>query len=321
MTLNDWLDSQDCQHELASLLQSIVSAGIQIHDLVRQGDLAGFQGASGIENVQGEQQQKLDLIANDMLMDALKHNVHCRALASEEMDHSVEANPEGKFLVVFDPLDGSSNIDINMPVGTIFSVLPSSESTGDDALLQPGSAQCAAGYLLYGTATMLALSLGGETRLFTLDLTNHTYVTTRESAQRIAPDTKEFAINASNQRFWEAPVQAYFNECLAGTTGVRGKNFNMRWVAAMVGDVHRILCRGGLFAYPRDTKDPSKAGKLRLLYEANPMSLLIEGAGGRSSTGTERILEIQPANLHQRVPVILGSRSEVDYLVAKHLAD
>lgn len=316
-SLNQWLYQQPNQ-DLGALIESLAQVCTEICTLVRRGPLAEFQGAAGNTNVQGEDQQKLDVITNDMLIAALRQAPSCRAIASEEMDHAIEANPKGEFLVVFDPLDGSSNIDINMPTGTIFSVLADlPEAALDDKFLQAGTKQLAAGYVLYGTATILALTLGSGTHFFCLDPSTGLFELAEQNVS-IAAQTQEFAINASNQRFWEAPMQQYIAQCLAGSEGARGKNFNMRWVAAMVGDVHRILCRGGVFSYPFDHKDPSKAGKLRLLYEANPMGFLIEQAGGKCTTARLRILEIEPSNLHQRVPVVLGSLEEVNLIGELH---
>jgi fructose-1,6-bisphosphatase I len=243
-----------------------------------------------------------------------------KAISSEEEDDTVAGNPNGKYLVTFDPLDGSSNTDINSLIGTIFSILPAqAELAADDAaqFLQPGSAQLAAGYVLYGPSTMLALTTGKGTRLYTLDKTYGGFLLTEEQAA-IPKYTAEFAINMSNQRYWQPAMQAYIDDLLKGKEGPRGKNYNMRWIAAMVGDVHRVLCRGGIFAYPRDSKDANKPDKLRLMYEANPMSFLVEQAGGASSTGYERIMDIVPTDIHQRVAVILGSKHEVESCVAYH---
>ena len=242
------------------------------------------------------------------------------AISSEEEDTIVAGNPKGKYLVTFDPLDGSSNTDINSLIGTIFSILPAPEDkAADDAsmFLQPGTAQLAAGYVLYGPSTMLALTTGKGTRLYTLDKTYGGFLLTEELAT-IPKYTAEFAINMSNQRYWQPAMQTYIADLLQGKEGPRGKNYNMRWIAAMVGDVHRVLCRGGIFAYPRDNKDASKPDKLRLMYEANPMSFLVEQAGGARSTGYERIMDIVPVDIHQRVSVILGSKHEVESCIAYH---
>ncbi|TXI33551.1 MAG: class 1 fructose-bisphosphatase, partial [Aquipseudomonas alcaligenes] len=246
----------------------------------------------------------------------------------EEMDNAYQIPgkyPKGAYLLVFDPLDGSSNIDVNVSVGTIFSVLRcpdrngESGDLGEEAFLQPGTQQVAAGYAIYGPQTMLMLTLGDGVMGFTLDREMGSFVLTHENI-RVPESTAEFAINMSNQRHWEAPVQRYVSELLAGKEGPLGKNYNMRWIASMVADVHRILTRGGLFMYPRDAREPEKPGKLRLMYEANPMSMLIEQAGGAATNGTQRILDIQPESLHQRVAVFLGSKEEVERVTGYHQA-
>lgn len=309
--------------EFTLLLNDIVTATKIIANDVNKGALAGVLGGAGTENVQGEDQKKLDVISNDVMIRTSERSGHLAAMASEEMEEILPIPPQfpkGKYLLLFDPLDGSSNIDINISVGTIFSILKAPEGKKDvtaDDFLQPGTRQVCAGYALYGPSTMLVLTTGHGVNGFTLDRNVGEYYLTHPNMQ-VPADTKEFAINASNSRFWEAPVQRYINECLAGKTGVRGKDFNMRWVASMVAEVHRILVRGGIFMYPRDNKDPSKAGKLRLMYEANPMSFIIEQAGGASSTGRERMLDVKPSGLHQRVPVILGSKNEVERVVSYH---
>lgn len=319
-TLNDYLLTQNTAPALTSTITTICDVGIKISELLRQGMLADIMGEAGNQNVQGEDQKKLDVIANDLLLDALTQNPHCAGVASEELDNSTPANPNGELLVLFDPLDGSSNIDINMAVGTIFSILPYKnvgQTATDEDFLQKGVNQLCAGYILYGTSTMLAITLGKSVAMFSLDPVSQAFVQVMDNVQ-ISPDTKEYAINASNYRYWLPPMQRYVDEFTAGKSGVRGKDFNMRWVAAMVGDVHRILVRGGVFSYPFDTKHPDKAGKLRLMYEANPMSLLVENAGGASTDAVNRILEIEPKNIHQRVPVVLGSKNEVDYVKKLH---
>ena len=283
--------------------------------------MADILGEAGNQNVQGEDQKKLDVLANDLLLDALAQNSHCAGVASEELDDATPANVDGSLLVLFDPLDGSSNIDINMAVGTIFSILPyqrQGQVSENSDFLQAGNQQLAAGYLLYGTSTVLALTITDNVVMFSLDPDTNDYVLIEENVT-IDADTSEYAINASNYRYWRAPMQQYIDELIAGETGVRGRDFNTRWVAAMVGDVHRILCRGGLFTYPFDTKYANKAGKLRLMYEANPMSLLIERASGGATDAVNRILDIEPLDIHQRVPVVLGSKNEVDYIKELHL--
>lgn len=304
--------------ELAQVIETIANTCKEIDQLLQKGALAGVLGSAQHENVQGEEQKKLDVISNDYLIDALKVHPHVGGLASEELDEFTPAQENGEFLVLFDPLDGSSNIDINMCVGTIFSILPAKNAvTKAEDFMQAGINQAAAGYVLYGPSTMLALTVGAGVVFFTFDPESKEFLMTSDTIQ-VAADTKEYAINASNQRHWEAPVQRYVDELLAGKTGSREKDFNMRWVACMVGDIHRILCRSGIFMYPYDTKDPKKAGRLRLMYEANPMSMLMEQAGGASTTGRVRILEIEPTELHQRVPVIIGSKNEVDLVTSYH---
>ncbi len=309
--------------DFTALLNDLVTSIKVISNAVNKGALIGVMGALESENVQGETQKKLDVITNDIM---LRHNEwagHVAGMASEEMDAVYpipDQYPLGKYLLVFDPLDGSSNVDINISVGTIFSILRApvaNRAASAEDFLQPGVKQVCAGYALYGSSTMLVLTTGHGVNGFTLDREVGEFLLTHPG-MRIPEDTREFAINTSNRRFWEAPVQRYVEECLAGKEGPRGKDFNMRWVASMVAEVHRILTRGGIFMYPRDTKDPAKPGKLRLLYEANPMSMIVEQAGGASSTGYERILDMQPEGLHQRVPVILGSKNEVEVVVGYH---
>lgn len=320
LTLSQFLEQQkgNLTPELAQVIDTIATTCKTIDQALQKGALAGILGSAGNENVQGETQKKLDVISNDYLIDALKVHPQVGGLASEELDEFTPAQENGKYLVLFDPLDGSSNIDINMCVGTIFSILPAKNAvTQADDFMQAGTQQVAAGYVLYGPSTMMALTVGNGVAFFTLDPETQTFLLTTDNVQ-VAADTQEFAINASNQRHWEDPVKQYIDELLAGKTSVREKDFNMRWVACMVGDIHRILCRSGIFLYPYDLKDPKKAGRLRLMYEANPMSMLIEQAGGASTTGRVRILDIEPTELHQRVPVIIGSKNEVERVTNYH---
>ncbi|MGN6512966.1 MAG: class 1 fructose-bisphosphatase [Lysobacteraceae bacterium] len=314
--------------ELRLLIEVVARACKSISTAVGKGALGGVLGDAGTPgaasiNVQGEAQKKLDVLSNEILLEANAWGGHLAGLASEEMDHSQpipDVYPRGNYLLLFDPLDGSSNIDVNISVGTIFSVLrcPEDVTTPADAdFLQPGTAQVAAGYCTYGPSTMLVLTVGHGTHAFTLDREVGSFVLTTRG-MRIPEETKEFAVNMSNQRFWEAPMQAYVGDLLRGKEGPRGKDFNMRWVASMVADVHRILTRGGIFSYPLDSKCAPKGGKLRLMYEANPMSFLVEQAGGAASTGRQRMLEVQPTGLHQRVPVFLGSKQEVEVAVRYH---
>ncbi len=310
------------------LLIEVVSRACQaISVAIGKGGLGGVLGEAGSDNVQGEAQKKLDVLSNDILLDANEWGGHLAAMASEEMDlpHLVPHRfPKGEYLLTFDPLDGSSNIDVNVSIGTIFSVLKcpegadlSTPEAAEKAFLQPGTAQVAAGYAVYGPTTLLVLTVGDGVAVFTLDREQGHFVLTQENVQ-IPQDTKEFAINMSNQRFWEAPVKRYVDEMVAGKSGPLGKDYNMRWVASMVADVHRIMTRGGIFMYPMDEKLRDKGGKLRLMYEANPMAFLVEQAGGAATTGRQRILDIAPGNLHQRVPVILGSKNEVERVTGYH---
>ncbi len=309
--------------ELRLLLEVVARACKSISHSVNKGALGGVLGSAGSENVQGEVQKKLDIIANEVLIEANEWGGHLAAMASEEMDsiHLVPNRyPQGEYLLLFDPLDGSSNIDVNVSIGTIFSVLRKPEGGVDVSeadFLQAGQHQVAAGYCVYGPQTTLVLTVGDGVAMFTLDREQGSFVLTQEKIS-IPADTKEFAINMSNMRHWDEPVQRYIGECLQGVEGPRGKDFNMRWIASMVADVHRILTRGGVFMYPWDKREPHKPGKLRLMYEANPMSWLVEQAGGAATNGKQRILDIQPSQLHERVSVILGSKSEVDRVTHYH---
>jgi len=314
-------------NDLKLLLEIVARACKGIAIATSKGGLGGVLGEAGSDNVQGEAQKKLDVLSNEILLEANEWGGHLAAMASEEMDHPhtiPNRYPQGEYLLLFDPLDGSSNIDVNVSVGTIFSVLKcpegadlSTPEAADRAFLQPGTRQVAAGYAVYGPTTILVLTVGDGVVAFTLDRELGTFIQTQENI-RIPEDTKEFSINMSNQRHWEPPVQRYIAELLQGKEGPRGKDFNMRWVASMVADVHRIITRGGIFMYPIDAKTREKGGKLRLMYEANPMAMLIEQAGGAATTGYQRILDITPEKLHQRVPVILGSKNEVERVSSYH---
>jgi fructose-1,6-bisphosphatase I len=309
--------------QLRLLLEVVARACKGISQAVNKGALGSVLGTAHSENVQGEVQKKLDIIANEVLIEANEWGGHLAAMASEEMDSIyVVPNryPQGEYLLLFDPLDGSSNIDINGGIGTIFSVLkkPEGNSGVDEKdFLQAGKLQVAAGYCIYGAQTTLVLTVGDGVAMFTLDREQGSFMLIEENIQ-IPLDTQEFAINMSNMRHWDEPVKRYIDECLQGKEGPRGKDFNMRWVAAMVADVHRILTRGGVFMYPWDKREPNKAGKLRLLYEANPMSWLIEQAGGAATNTRQRILDIEPGKLHERVSVVLGSKNEVERITSYH---
>jgi fructose-1,6-bisphosphatase I len=314
--------------DFTSLLNDVVTACKVISNAVNHGALVGVLGSAESENVQGETQKKLDIISNDVFLKSNEWAGHLAAMASEEMEEVYQIPsqyPRGKYLLVFDPLDGSSNIDVNVSVGTIFSILRAPEGvenpTAED-FLQPGTEQVCAGYALYGPSSMMVLTTGNGVNGFTLDQNIGEFVLTHKS-MTIPETTSEFAVNASNMRFWEAPVKRYVDECLEGSTGKRERDFNMRWIASMVAEVHRILTRGGVFMYPLDEKMKAKGleGKLRLMYEANPMSMIVEQAGGLSTTGRQRIMDIKPSGLHQRVPVILGSRQEVERIVDYHTRD
>ena len=310
--------------ELRLLLEVVARACKRISQAVNKGALGEVMGVAESENVQGEIQKKLDIIANEVLIEANEWGGHLAAMASEEMEGIyVVPNryPQGEYLLMFDPLDGSSNIDVNVSIGTIFSVLvkPEGKGVAEQDFLQAGVKQVAAGYCVYGPQSTLVLTVGDGVMVFTLDREQGSFVLTEENL-RVPEDTKEFAINMSNQRHWAAPVQRYIDECLQGKDGPRGKDFNMRWVGSMVADVHRILTRGGIFMYPWDKREPNKPGKLRLMYEANPMSWLIEQAGGMATDGTQRIMDITPTQLHQRVSVFMGSKHEVERVTSYHSA-
>ena len=309
--------------DLTLLLIDIANACKRISHTVSRGAITGILGSAETENVQGETQKKLDIMTNDIMIDALQWTGHLSGMVSEEVDDFIaipEHYPKGKYLALFDPLDGSSNIDVNLTVGTIFSILKGQDGLDAslDDFLQTGAKQVGAGFVLYGPSTMMILTTGQGVNGFTLDQNVGEFVLTHAN-MTIPQDTQEFSINMSNQRFWESPVQRYINECMQGEQGPRGVNFNMRWVASMVAEVYRILIRGGIFIYSKDTRDMTKSGKLRLMYEANPMGYIVEQAGGQCSTGRERILGIVPDSIHQRVPVILGSKNEVARVVSYHL--
>jgi len=314
--------------DMNALLLDVALACKAIARTVAQGSIADAPMPAGSVNVQGEVQKPLDVLSNEVFLRINEWNGHLAGMASEEMDEPFQIPaqyPRGKYLLLFDPLDGSSNIDVNVSVGSIFSILRAPADAVETGrplaaadFLQPGSAQVAAGYALYGPATMLVLTVGSGVVGFTLDPDLGEFVLTHESI-RVPADTQEFAINTSNSRFWEPPIKRYVDECLAGKTGPRGKDFNMRWIASMVAEAHRILMRGGVFMYPRDTRDPAKPGRLRLMYEANPIALLVEQAGGRCSTGRQSMLQVPPSALHQRIGVVFGSRNEVERIERYHL--
>ena len=331
ISLTQYLVEQERQHghitaQLRLLIEVVARACKRIAISVNKGALGDVLGSAGSENVQGEVQKKLDVISNEVLIEANEWGGHLAAMASEEMDsiHLVPHRyPQGEYLLLFDPLDGSSNIDVNVSIGTIFSVLRKVGHTrgiSEEDFLQPGRQQAAAGYCVYGPQTTLVLTVGDGVAMFTLDREQGSFVLTQDNVQ-IPADTKEFAINMSNMRHWAPPVRRYIDECLAGKEGPRGKDYNMRWIASMVADVHRILSRGGVFMYPWDKREPDKPGKLRLMYEANPMAFLVEQAGGMATNGQQRIMDIGPKKLHERVSVILGSKNEVQRVTDYHVAE
>jgi len=330
VSLTQYLVEEQRQHnnipaELRLLIEVVARACKTISHSVGKGALGEVLGSADTENIQGEVQKKLDIISNEILLEANEWGGHLAAMASEEMEsiHPIPNRyPKGEYMLLFDPLDGSSNIDVNVSIGTIFSVLKAPEGMTQPTeadFMQAGSRQVAAGYAVYGPQTMLVLTTGNGVNCFTLDREMGSWVLTQRD-MRIPVKTKEFAINMSNQRHWHPPVQRYISELLAGDTGPRGTNFNMRWIASMVADVHRILNRGGVFMYPADLRDTSMPGKLRLMYEANPMAFIVEQAGGAATDGKQRILDIQPTKLHQRVPVFLGAKEEVERVTSYHQA-
>lgn len=323
-TLGDYLADpagigEAAPHDLSILIHAIADSCRRISALVARGALADVLGAAGTGNVQGEEQKQLDVLANDELMDMAKSCGVVAAAASEEEEHARQLTAGAPYLLLFDPLDGSSNIEVNVSIGTIFSVLKALPGDGAQPFLQPGRNQVAAGYVVYGPQTTLVLTIGKGVAAFTLDPQTGGWVSVA-SQLRVPEKTREYSINMSNMRHWANPVRAYIDECTAGEAGPRGKNYNMRWVGSMVADVHRIISRGGVFLYPWDARDPKKPGKLRLMYEANPMSMLCEQAGGGAFDGARAILDIPPTGLHQRVSVMMGSREEVKRLEELHAA-
>lgn len=322
--LSDYLQQQQQKYavtpHLPDVITSISQACLHINREIRMGALDNILGSAHTGNIQGEEQKKLDVLSNQIMIDTLSANPAIAGLASEEEDSFVTVSQNGQFLVLFDPLDGSSNIDVNISIGTIFSVLAKPDGAlTTESFLQSGRLQLASGYVLYGPQTILVLTLKHGIAMFTLNEHNQ-FQLTQENPQ-IPVSTAEFAINMSNQRHWQPAMQNYIAQLLAGKSGCRGKDYNMRWVASMVAEVHRILIRGGIFTYPQDNRNPDKPGKLRLMYEANPMSLLVEQAQGAATNTRQNILDIQPEGLHQRVAVVLGSKEEVDYVTAMHNAD
>lgn len=322
--LENWTGDSETRPAVARTIEAIAAACIEISSLVARGPLAGELGAEKGDNKDGDTQKALDLIANDLIIEAV-HNAPVSCLVSEELEEPCPINPGAPLYVATDPLDGSSNIDTNVSVGTIFSILPTNQDSGDSndpdvcKLMQPGSAQLAAGYVVYGPQTALVMTLGDGTMIFTLDpLTGAFRLTT--PAATIKPDTNEFAINSSNSRQWDGHIRAYVDDCLTGEEGPHGSNYNMRWIASLVAECHRILSRGGIFLYPGDIRKGYAAGRLRLVYECNPIAMLVEQAGGAATTGTQRILNMEPQDIHERIPMIFGSLHEVE-LVEQYYRD
>lgn len=321
-SLVDFIQANLTNKALINVIGDITNASIKIAAAIDQGALEGNMGSLEAENVQGEVQKALDVITNDIFIDTCQQSGHVAGMASEEMQEIIpvdNANKEGPhYLLLFDPLDGSSNVNVNISVGTIFSVLTTDTTNpGTSDFLQNGDSQVCAGYVLYGTSTMLVMTTGEGVNGFTLDKASGEFYLTHPNMQ-IPEEATEFAVNMSNYRFWQAPMQTYIDECLQGKEGPREKDFNMRWVASMVAEIHRILVRGGVFMYPIDSKIKAQGGKLRLMYEANPMSMLIEQAGGEASNGLKRIMAVAPKSIHQRVPVMMGAKSEVKRLTRYH---
>jgi fructose-1,6-bisphosphatase I len=308
--LESWAGSDPDRATVAETVVAIAAAGRRIAALVRRGAIEGGLAAVTRASATGDDQKALDIAANDLILEALAA-APVAAFCSEEMDAAVPMKAGAPLVVAVDPLDGSSNIDTNVSVGTIFSVLPATDA--GDAFLQPGHRQRAAGYLIYGPQCALVLTVGDGTDVYTLDPDTDAFVQTARGV-RIPERTSEFAVNASNYRHWDQAFRAYVDECLAGAHGPRGRDFNMRWIASMVAEAHRILTRGGIYLYPADARRGYDAGRLRLIYEGNPIGFLVEQAGGGCTTGTERMLDLVPTGLHQRVPLVFGSAHEVAHL-------
>jgi fructose-1,6-bisphosphatase I len=320
--LNDYR-TEGLEKDLVFLLEDIATACRIISNHVRDGAFQETLGVAGSTNIQGEDQKQLDVIANDEFVEHCSNCSRVAALVSEEVDevYWLKDKPvAGDYIVYFDPLDGSSNLGVNLSVGSIFSIVQikdAIDASDDASVLIKGAEQICAGYAIYGPSSALVITTGHGVNGFTHQQGTGEFRLTYPD-MTIPATTKEFAINASRYRLWDAPIRAYFDECIAGAEGSRGENSNMRWTASMVADIHRILVRGGVFLYPEDEGNRATGGKLRLMYEANPMGMLVEQAGGAASTGTQRIMDIQPTSHHQRVPVIMGSKDEVARIDAFH---
>lgn len=315
-TLRDFLDgSADCSTELRATIIAVAKISVKLSGRIARGSLAGAPGADVGENSDGDRQKALDIEADEAFAAALA-TVPVRWLASEERETIEELDPEGCLAVAIDPLDGSSNIDVNASIGTIFSILDARE-TGEASFLRPGREQIAAGYAIYGPQTALILTLGNGTLLFLLDPDSGEYIRSG-NALSIPPSTSEFAINTSNYRHWDTPVRAFIDDCFAGTDGPRGENFNMRWIASLVAETHRILVRGGVFLYPRDARNGYERGRLRQVYECAPIAFIVEQAGGKATDGCDPILDQVPPSLHARTPFVFGSSDMVERVAAYH---
>jgi fructose-1,6-bisphosphatase I / sedoheptulose-1,7-bisphosphatase len=322
ITLANYLAAKVSNKGLSTLMSAIADACLAISALTENGALENIYGKLGSENVQGETQATLDVISDEIFTAHLAASGLVAGMVSEEVDLPIAVDnkqTKGEFLVVFDPLDGSSNVDVNVSIGTIFSILnaPDKASLVEADYLITGKQQVAAGYALYGPCTMFVVSVGNGTHGFTLNRASKQFILTHPNMQ-VPEDTQEYAINSSNQRFWEPPIKRYVTECKAGAAGRREKDFNMRWVGSMVADIHRILMRGGIYLYPKDNKDLAKQGRLRLMYEANPMAMLIEQAGGVATTGRVRLLDVEPEKIHQRIAIVIGSKNEVERVGRLH---
>lgn len=317
--LGHWAAGDETRQGIARTISAIAEGGITIAGLIADGPLAGSLGAEIGENTDGDAQKELDVRAHEIIVDALRV-APVSYVGSEEADEPEAVNVDGSLVVAMDPLDGSSNIDTNVSVGTIFSVLPvrpDSDRGPLTDLLQPGANQLAAGLIVYGPQTSLVLTVGDGTNIFTLDRKTSRFILTIPDI-KIPANKREYAINASNYRFWEEPIRAYIDDCIAGAEGPRATDFNMRWIASLVAEVYRILARGGVFLYPRDRRKGYENGRLRLVYEANPVAFLVEQAGGMATDSTGRILDIKPSGLHQRVPLIFGAKEKIERVIRYH---
>jgi len=312
-----WAGDRPARLAVASTMRALATVAIELSELLGQGALAGPLGRGTGKVGEVDEQKEIDLLANNRIVEVLR-DAPVAAIASEEMDAPLLLDEKKPLLVAIDPLDGSSNIDANASIGTIFTVLPALEHNEEpSAFLQCGVNQLAGGFFLYGPQTVLVSTVGAGTQVFTLDRRTGTFVLTHAKVE-IPPRTTEYAINDSNSRHWDDPVRTYIDDCRRGKEGPRGRDFNMRWTGSPVADFYRIISRGGIYLYPGDRRRSFRNGRLRLIYEANPISWVIEQAGGVASTGGERVLEVRPSSLHQRIPLIAGSRFEVDHVVRLH---